>query len=115
MLDRAHSAPQAVCGIVDRGWVEVDEDVLLQARSRGLFYSLCAGRPVEVEEQIGLARRPIHSTRAHETTLFVDAAQEALVGEDLLWVRGGDDGLKVDGQPVLAHYLHEPLAPDDGG
>jgi hypothetical protein len=43
---------------MDKGRIEVDEDVLLKTESVGFSDSLCTCRTIEVEEQTGFARGP---------------------------------------------------------
>ena len=67
------------------------------------------GRPVRVEEQ---PRRLEHRTRAHELAVATYAAQQALiVGEDVVRVGDGDDGLETAGHPILAHRVLQLAAP----
>jgi hypothetical protein len=101
-------APQAVPGIVDGGGVEVDKDAGEDPVQGGPFYGLEPRRPVEVDEQARPARHLEHRTRAHQFAAPPDAAQQALVGEDLVWLRHGDDGLEVDGHPLLAQHVLQP-------
>lgn len=103
---------EAICGIVDQGGIEVDEEAPLELR--GFRYGLGAGGPIEVEEEsrlagglnmrFGLTSAPLPSRprRGHS------------LGEDLVRVRDRDYGLEVDDQPVLSQHLEEPLVPDSG-
>ncbi len=60
------------------------------------MYILNAGSVVEVEEDSRLGRRLEHTYRAYKSAFPGEAAQKALVGEDLARIRSRDDMLEVD-------------------
>ncbi len=68
------------------------------------------GGPVKVEEQISLPGNVEHTAWIDHVSVRIDAASEALVGNDLSTVAGVDDRLKPGRQALLAQQVDKPGA-----